>query len=146
MTPVMGMFAALCVVVAVSVVMKATRPDEIIPWRSNYAVALEEARANGKRAMVYFTASWCGPCQDLKHTTWADKGVEAALRDYVPVKVDIDEHPDLRQKHSVDGVPTFIVLDPTGATVHTWSGASPPGEFIQELNRLGTVSVRKTAR
>ena len=142
--PVWGLLFILVAVTAVSLLLRASRADEIIPWRPTYAAALDEAKASHKRALVYFTADWCGPCQNLKHTTWADKNVEAALRDYVPVKVDVDRERDLATKYRVDAVPTFVVLDPTGASVARWSGASPPAEFISELKKLGEASVRRT--
>ena len=138
MKPVAVMFAALLAVVGVSLVMKATGPDEIIPWRGSYAAALDEARSANKPAFVYFTASWCAPCQSMKSTTWADRSVDAALRDYVPVKVDIDEHPDLAQKYNVTEVPTFFVTDSTGKVLSTWSGASPPEEFMRQLKGART--------
>jgi thiol:disulfide interchange protein len=136
--PVWMIFLVLLAVTAVSLLVRANRPDEIIPWRNNYAAGLDEARAGGKRSLVYFTASWCGPCQEMKHTTWADKDVEAALRDFVPVKVDIDEHQDLARQYKIEAVPTFIVLDAGGNTLRTWSGATSPDEMIEALKRKGT--------
>jgi thiol:disulfide interchange protein len=138
MKPVWGLFAILVAVVAVNLVWKATRPAEIVPWRTNYAAALDEGRAQNKPVFLYFTADWCGPCQGLKHTTWADKGVEAALRDYVPVKVDVDEQGGVAAKYNVSGIPAYIVLDSNGGVVGNWSGAYPPAEFIDELKRVGT--------
>jgi thiol:disulfide interchange protein len=138
MKPVAVMFLALLAVVGASLVMKATRPDEIIPWRASYAAALDEARSANKPAFVYFTASWCVPCQSMKSTTWADRGVDAALRDYVPVKVDVDEHPDLAQKYNVTAMPTFLVTDKAGKVLSTWSGAASPEEFIRQLRQAGT--------
>jgi thioredoxin-like negative regulator of GroEL len=133
MKPVWLIFAVLVAVAGVSLLVRASRPDEIVPWRAGYSAALEEARASNKPPLVYFTASWCGPCQSLKHTTWADKAVEAALRDYVPVKVDIDEHPDLAQSFKIDGVPTFVVLDRDGHSIKRVVGALPPREFLEWL-------------
>ena len=144
MKPVAVMFAALLAVVGVSLVMKATRPGEIIPWRGTYAAALDEARSANRPAFVYFTASWCAPCQSMKSTTWADRGVDAALRDYVPVKVDIDEHPDLAQKYNVSSIPAFFVVDPSGNVVRNWVGAFPPATFVEELKRVGQVSERSS--
>jgi protein disulfide-isomerase len=133
MKPVWTIFAVLVAVTGVSLLVRASRPDEIVPWRAGYSAALEEARTSNKPPLVYFTASWCGPCQSLKHTTWADKAVEAALRDYVPVKVDIDEHPDLAQSFKIDGVPTFVVLDRDGHSIKRVVGALPPREFLEWL-------------
>jgi protein disulfide-isomerase len=129
--PVWVIFLVLLAVTAVSLLVRASRPAEIVPWRPTYAAALDEARGSGKRAFVYFTASWCGPCQTMKHTTWADKGVEAALSDYVPVKVDVDEHPELARQFNIDGVPTFIVLDAAGNAAKRTTGALSPREFVE---------------
>jgi thiol:disulfide interchange protein len=131
--PAWVIFGVLVVVTAVSLLVKASRPDEIIPWRPTYAGALEEARGSGKRTFVYFTAGWCVPCQKMKYTTWADKDVDAALRQFVPVKVDIDEHPELARQFGLDGVPTLIVLDGAGNPAKRVTGALPPPEFVEWL-------------
>ena len=131
--PVWGIFAVLCAVVAISVVTKALRPKEVVPWRDDFAAATDEARRGGKPVFAYFTAVWCGPCQSLKHTTWADKGVEAALRDYVPVKVDVDKHPELARRYNIDGVPAFAVLRDDGQPARQTVGALPPAQFLTWL-------------
>ena len=131
--PVWGLFFILLAVTAVSLLVRASRPDEIIPWRPSYAAALDEARAGNKRTLVYFTASWCGPCRNLKHTTWADKSVEAALREFVPVKVDVDADPETAQKYEVRAVPAYVVLDAEGAVKKSTDGALPPEQFVMWL-------------
>ena len=131
--PVWMIFAVLCAVVAVSVLTKALRPKEVVPWRDDFAAATDEARRGDKPVFAYFTAVWCGPCQSLKHTTWADKNVEAALRDFVPVKVDVDKHPELARRYNVDGVPSFAVLRDDGQPARQTVGALPPDQFLAWL-------------
>ena len=134
--PVWGLFFILVAFTGVSLMMKATRPKEIVPWRSDYGTAVQEARAAGKPAFVYFTATWCGPCQTMKHTTWADKEVEAALRGFVPVKVDLDQQPEVARQFAVEAIPAYVVLDPAGAPVAAWDGAMPPAHFLSQLKGL----------
>ena len=109
--------ACLAALVGVSTWREA---QEIVPWRTDFVAAEQEARRSHKPVFLYLTASWCGPCQDLKRTLWADQDVEAALRDYVPVKVDVDQNPGvaadyLRTPANLDGgIPAFRVLDEQG--------------------------------
>ena len=131
--PVWGIFFILCAVVAVALIAKALRPKEIIPWRDDFAAATAEAREANKPVFAYFTASWCGPCQTLKSTTWADRDVEAALRDYVPARVDVDRHPELADKYGVRAVPTFVVMNADGPPTKQTDGALPPAEFLRWL-------------
>ena len=131
--PVWGIFLILCAVVGVATVTKALRPKEIIPWRTDFAAATEEARREKKPVFAYFTAVWCAPCQTLAHTTWADRDVEATLRDYVPVKIDIDRNRELAEKYGVQAVPTFAVLGSDGQPVRQTDGALPPEDFLRWL-------------
>ena len=131
--PVWGIFLILCAVVAVATVSKALRPKEIVPWRTDFDAATAEARRDGKPVFAYFTAAWCGPCQSLKHTTWADKDVEGALRAYVPVKIDVDRNPELAQKYGVRAVPTFALLGDDGRPLRQTDGALPPEDMLMWL-------------
>ena len=132
MKPVWGLFAILVVVTAVALLMKASQPDEIIPWRTNYSASLDEGRASGKRVLVYFTATWCGPCQNLRHTTWADKDVEAAMQNFVPVKVDVDDAPQVATKYGVQGIPTLMVFK-NGEVVERLTGGYPKAIILQKV-------------
>ena len=115
------------------------RAHEIIPWRTDFAGAREEARRDHKPVFLYLTASWCGPCQGLKGTLWADNDVDAVLRNYVPVKVDVDQHRDvalayLQTPRNLDGgIPAFRVLDDEGRITREAVGALPAEEFLRWL-------------
>lgn len=128
--PVWVLFAVLCGVTIVSVLSKATARKEIVPWRTDFAAARREAAEQGKPVFAYFTASWCGPCQSLKSTTWADAKVEAALRGYVPVKIDIDARSDLAGLYRVNAVPTMSVLRADGGAERSISGALAPADLL----------------
>jgi len=125
-----AIFAVLCAVVAIAIVVKALQPQEIIPWRNDFVAATEESHRVGKPVFAYFTAIWCGPCQSMKHTTWAHPIVEEALRGYVPVKIDLDHNPDLAEKYNVRAVPAFAVLGDDGKALKQTDGALSPEEMV----------------
>src|SRR3954468_11974320 len=112
--------------------------DERIPWRTDFAAASAESAKTKKPLFLYFTAEWCGPCQSLKHTTWADADVEKALSNFIPVKIDIDQHPDLSRRYPSDGIPHFVIAKSDGSAIRETVGAYPAREFIEWLNSPGS--------
>ncbi|MEX0700927.1 MAG: thioredoxin domain-containing protein [Planctomycetales bacterium] len=55
--------------------------------------------------LVDFTATWCGPCQEMSPI------VKRLWREGHPVrKVDIDASPELARKFNITGIPAFVLL------------------------------------
>jgi thiol:disulfide interchange protein len=131
--PLWVLFAILCGVSAVTIASKLWQPKEIVPWRTDFAAAREAARRDSKPMLLYFTASWCGPCQEMKHITWSDSAVEKKLRDYVPVKIDIDADTPTALQFGVEPIPAFVVLDKEGNIVKRTDGLMEPMEFLAWL-------------
>jgi thiol:disulfide interchange protein len=121
-----GLFilAALAVVIIASI---TRRPHEVIPWRTDFQAASLEARRAGKPMLLDFGASWCGPCQDMRRTTWSDPDVARALDGCVPVQIDVDAHPDLASEFGASAIPHLTLIDPTGKIM-----ASQEGELSSE--------------
>ncbi len=58
------------------------------------------------KRMLYFTASWCGPCKAI--APMITNMIESGL----PIlKIDVDEQSELCQQYGINSVPTFIVIE-----------------------------------
>ena len=123
---VLFVLAAFAVVIATSI---HRQPREVIPWRNDFQSASLEARTAGKPMLLDFSASWCGPCQDMRRTTWSDPEVARALRDYVPVQIDIDAHPELASQFGAAAIPHLTLIDAAGKIVAAQEGEMSSHEF-----------------
>lgn len=79
------------------------------------------------RKLLFFYASWCGPCKVY------DREIIARLEDLVGVdrieRIDAWKEPNRAEKYHVDRLPTVVLLD--GETVH--------------MNRTGAIDIDKVA-
>ena len=111
----------------------AARAELPADWSTNYDATLAAAAAGQRPALVYFTASWCGPCKLMTRTTLADPAVAQALAGVEHVAVDIDEHPALASARGISAVPTFVMLSAGGDEADRATGFQDAGDFLQWL-------------
>ena len=104
---------------------------------------LAEARSREQAALVFFTASWCGPCQMMVRTTLTNEAVAKVIGSISHVALDVDEHRDLAQEYAVSAIPTFKLLTPAGDEVLTTTGFQDAPDFRDWLTN-GIAQVRAT--
>ncbi len=109
------------------------KPLELIDWRTNFGTAQQEATAARKPMLVYFTADWCGPCQEMKRTVWTDADVDKAMGGYVPVKIDVDADEETAYKFGVNGIPRVQIVYPNGAKGPAQVGLFTADEMVHWL-------------
>jgi thioredoxin 1 len=116
-------------------------------WSTNCTAMLSAAGTHQPATLVFFTASWCGPCKLMTRIVLPDPVVMQALSNLDHVAVDIDEHSDLASKYGIEAVPTFILLS-AGQEVDRSTGFRPADGFLEWLtngvNEARLAGIRQT--
>lgn len=115
-------------------------------WQTDYAKALEMAKAQNKRVLLDFTGSdWCGPCIELRKRVWSRPEFRKfAEKNLILVEIDFPQRKSqpaelkkqnekLGGQYGIDekGFPAVVMLDPAGKVICEFSGYG--GENAAEL-------------
>jgi uncharacterized protein YyaL (SSP411 family) len=114
-----------------------------VRWREWGAAPFAEARERSCPVLLSLTATWCQPCHEMDRTTYADPRVAAAVHDrFVPVRVDVDRRPRVRERYHAGGFPTTAFLTPEG-TVMTSAGALDADTLRDVLDRVAATHAER---
>jgi thioredoxin 1 len=83
----------------------------------SYSTAMKKAKAEHKFIFVDAYTTWCGPCRQLKNTTFKDsQTADFFNQNFVNLSVDMEkgEGEDLAVKWEVQEYPTLLILDHNG--------------------------------
>ena len=107
-----------------------------IAWRPWGEPAFAEARQLGRPVLLSLSAVWCHWCHVMDETSYSDPRVIAAInRDFVPIRVDNDRHPDVNRRYNMGGWPTTAFLAASGDPI-TGATYMPPEQMLQALERV----------
>jgi uncharacterized protein YyaL (SSP411 family) len=89
-----------------------------IRWREWGDKAFREARETGKPILLDLTAVWCHWCHVMDETSYSDDEVIELINEgFIPVRVDIDKRPDIRERYNFGGYPTTAFLNADGDVI-----------------------------
>jgi len=109
-----------------------------VEWREWGQEAFDVAARAGKPVLLSLSATWCAHCHEMDRETYDDPRMAANVNDgFVPVRVDVDRRPRVRERYNMGGFPSTVFLAPDG-TVLSGAGYLGPDGFRQVLT-----SVRK---
>lgn len=80
----------------------------------------EKLYNSDKKLLVDFTATWCGPCQQIA-PIFKDLSIE--YKDIYFVKVDVDEYDEITESMKIECMPTFHFIK-NKTIIYTLTGAN----------------------
>lgn len=104
-------------------------------FEHSYADALKESQRTHKPIVLIFSASWCGPCKQMKSDVYPSNVVKPYHDKFVWAYLDVDETSNAQtaQQFKVRGIPHIEVINAAGTSFYQQIGGSSPGDFAASL-------------
>lgn len=118
-----GVLLSLSSYLPVSKVYGSINEKPPIPAKSiafienSFSAALKKAKTDRKYIFVDAYTTWCGPCKQLKNTTFKDiRTADFFNKNFINLSVDMEkgEGTHLADKWRVQEYPTLLILDDNG--------------------------------
>jgi len=107
-----------------------------VEWREWGEEAFDVADRAGKPLLLSLSATWCAHCHEMDRETYDEPRIAANVNDgFVPVRVDVDRHPRVRERYNMGGFPSTVFCAPDG-TVLSGAGYLGPDGFRQVLTSV----------
>lgn len=107
-----------------------------LPFVIGYEEGLSKARSEGKPAMMFVTATWCGWCRRLAEDSFNDPEIRRLLENFVCVIVDGDREADAKKElDATEGYPIVVFSTPEGSELARCTGYEPADKFKQIVER-----------
>jgi thiol-disulfide isomerase/thioredoxin len=105
---------------------------------TSYRKVLSEQKETGKPAILIFSATWCGPCQDMKKNVYPSPDVTPFHDKFIWAYLDADDSQNkkAKEKYAVQGIPLIEFLDTTGESMGQQIGSSSPRDFAKKLEAM----------
>lgn len=117
-----------------AVVFTALASAQPVHWLS-YESALARAAVEDKPVYIYFYSRSCIYCAMMEEGTFQNASVSEVLGTrFLPVRVDVEQRPDLASTYWVPGTPFHVFLCPNGSLLGVASGYRDPDSFVKLLN------------
>ena len=108
-------FYAMCLTVFLTSILMPAKAIDF--FQGTYKEALAKSEKENKPVLLYFTASWCGPCRYMAANIFPDTELSAMINaNYIPLYLDVDKDGNelIYYKYTPEkglGVPIFIFIN-----------------------------------
>ena len=109
-----------------------------IEWREWNEDAFNAAKSDGKPVLLTLGATWCHWCHVMDETAYSDERVIDLVNSrFVPVRVDVDQRPDISLRYNQGGFPSVAIISGDGGFI-AGRPYTPPDEMLKLLQQTSS--------
>jgi len=99
-----------------------------VEWREWGPDAFDAAAESGQPVLLALTVPWSAECREMDRRTFGEPRIAANINDgFVPVRVDADRNPRVRERYTMGGFPSTVFLTPDGEVITGATFLGPDG-------------------
>lgn len=134
-------FSLLLFVFTINTVAQIQNRGIIFLEEQPFSKIQEIAKTNNKNIFVDCFATWCAPCKALSQKTFPMKEVGDYFNNqFVSIKYDVEKGNGIdfhnKYKDYIPGLPTMLLIDPSGKVIHSIVGFRTGKELITEAKKV----------
>ena len=91
-------------------------------------------------------ADWCPPCRAMEDSTFSNPEVINKAQDFIPLRIDVDEHQDVANKYNGNaskyggvGIPNILFMKADETRLKHVIGYHGPQKFIAVMDSVLTL-------
>ncbi|HTN74175.1 MAG TPA: DUF255 domain-containing protein, partial [Pirellulaceae bacterium] len=89
--------------------------QDAVPWAKTIEEAQQIAAQQNRLVLLHFWSYDCPPCIKLEENVFPKPEFgRAVAANYVPVKINAKDNPELARRYKVDRWPVDVIITPTG--------------------------------
>ena len=120
--------------------------QEKVQWQQDVEKAKALAISDSKLVVLHFSGTWCKPCQELERFVFVHPSLVRHLNgNVVPVKVDVDQSPQLASEYGVQAVPTVVIFNAAGKVLVNRSSPRSADDYIAMLEHAEKLQVEQVS-